>query len=314
LGKAYTYLRMRPVRIIIAFSTLAIVILNWYFGRFKYSGHTTAGELSVDSFEPKSPVHPETEPPLTRPLETKPKYPLDKCMEFVTKRDFSFGAPYKNWEEIYIRWSGMKPMFVKPGALIIEVGTNIGEDIEGFLKVCNDCYYETFEPVQDFITQVEAKWGNVSRLKVHKFGLAEKDKNLTLCVAGGATADVTRYSGDCRQVTLMVRDAVREVRVVMNKHHRVTPRSVEIFHLNCEGCEFDVLESIIAADMLQYFKNVQFSAHFLESNVEKAKESMARACKIRETLSRTHHCTYLCLTPNGNSNWENWRMDGEPDT
>jgi FkbM family methyltransferase len=235
-------------------------------------------------------------------------------MDYVNRRDFSFGAPGKSWEDIYIRWWGMKPMFVKPGALIIEVGTNIGEDIEGFLKVCNDCFYETFEPIEDFTNKVQAKWGNVSRLKVHKFGLAETDKNLTLCVGGGATADPSRFeAGECRPVTLMVKDAVREVKVVMAKHNRVTPRSVEIFHLNCEGCEYEVLESLIKADMLQYFKNVQLSAHFMEKDTVKVKESMARMCKIRETLSRTHHNTYLYLTPNGNSNWENWRMDGEPD-
>jgi hypothetical protein len=62
---------------------------------------------------------------------------------------------------------------------------------------------------------------------------------------------------------------------------------VSLLHMNCEGCEFDVLESLISQNLLVNFPSIKFDVHyadFLESDINP--KLLDRYCRIQYELSK----------------------------
>ena len=71
--------------------------------------------------------------------------------------------------------------------------------------------------------------------------------------------------------------------------------------INIEGGEYDLLDSLISADIVQSIANIQVQFHdFL---IKDAKEKMR---KIQEKLSLTHEPTYQYEFV-----WENWKIKSD---
>jgi hypothetical protein len=70
--------------------------------------------------------------------------------------------------------------------------------------------------------------------------------------------------------------------------------AVDVIKLNIEGMEFEVLEAIIANDLLRMFKHIQVQFHGI------LKDGKPRRDAILAALSQTHDSTFC--TP--------WRWEG----
>lgn len=83
---------------------------------------------------------------------------------------------------------------------------------------------------------------------------------------------------------------------VLNVNEAIT-EPVALMKLNCEGCEFEILEAILDRGNPKLFSNIQVQFHTVVPDFQKRWES------IREKLLETHELTYdapWC--------WENYKL------
>ena len=60
--------------------------------------------------------------------------------------------------------------------------------------------------------------------------------------------------------------------------------TVDLLHANCEGCEWEMLEDIISSGQHTNIRTIQFGSHYFRQ----VEDIVARFCRIRAELSRTH--------------------------
>ena len=72
---------------------------------------------------------------------------------------------------------------------------------------------------------------------------------------------------------------------------------LDLLHVNCEGCEYEMLENIIKSGLHWKIKIIQFGTHFFPE-VPRLTE---RYCAIRSELSKSHQMVYGTAFA-----WERW--------
>merc|ERR1712032_526337 len=94
---------------------------------------------------------------------------------------------------------------------------------------------------------------------------------------------------------LQIRDASKAVGEVLSNLKDKT--EVDLLHVNCEGCEWEMFENLISSGIHTKIRMIQFGSHYF-SQVEGITQ---RYCQIRDRLSETHHMLY------GEAwGWERW--------
>merc|ERR1712232_1298763 len=89
---------------------------------------------------------------------------------------------------------------------------------------------------------------------------------------------------------------VRSTEEVMRDIFPGRGSEVELLHVNCEGCEYDVIESLKETGRLASMAQVQIATHLLESPATTFHEtlhlsmqlSVHRYCEMHKALSETH--------------------------
>ncbi|KAL3885240.1 hypothetical protein ACJMK2_025328 [Sinanodonta woodiana] len=138
---------------------------------------------------------------------------------------------------------------------MIEIGGNRGDDATEFVKL----------------------------VKVVIVGLGIKNK-VAMVNNEGVDGDATsKFLGSNGKTPLYIANATK---FLMNL-------GVGLFHVdllttNCEGCEYEVLETILSTNLINYIKNFQFATH---STLKGLEDPLGRYCKIQELLRRTHKPT-----------------------
>ena len=74
-------------------------------------------------------------------------------------------------------------------------------------------------------------------------------------------------------------------------------RDLDLLHVNCEGCEYEMLENIIKAGLHWRIKIIQFGTHFFQE-IPRLTE---RFCAIRSELKKSHRMVYGLAF-----GWERW--------
>ena len=72
---------------------------------------------------------------------------------------------------------------------------------------------------------------------------------------------------------------------------------VDLLHVNCEGCEWEMLENIIKAGEHKHIRTIQFGSHYFPQ----VPGITGRYCRIREELNKTHSMVYGQAWA-----WERW--------
>ena len=78
---------------------------------------------------------------------------------------------------------------------------------------------------------------------------------------------------------------------------------LDLLHVNCEGCEYEMLENIIKSGLHWRIKIIQFGTHFF-TGIPRLTE---RFCAIRSELKKSHWMVYGVAF-----GWERW--DRKTDT
>ena len=114
-----------------------------------------------------------------------------------------------------------------------------------------------YEPVPQYFANLEKVWSDHVRtnnwtVEVHQYGLGDSTKTILLSEADlqgqGTFGMKDTESDDEKKIKLDIIDAA----TVFNN---VTGWSdLDLFHVNCEGCEYEMLENIINSNLHQRIK------------------------------------------------------------
>ncbi|XP_060607303.1 uncharacterized protein LOC132759527 [Ruditapes philippinarum] len=168
---------------------------------------------------------------------------------------------------------------------------NLGHDAESFARNYN-ARQIILEPVQQYANILKNKFANNSRITVLNIGLGEKTATVNIDVKGEAT-NVLEKGGNTTVKLIRSIDFFTNI--------GVGSFDIDLLTMDCEGCELQVLESLLENNMINYFKNIQFESH---SHVMgfKRNDWQRRYCVIQEYMSRSHRLTFQYKHV-----WENWR-------
>lgn len=149
-----------------------------------------------------------------------------------------------------------------------------------------------FEPVVEYYRSLLEVLANKTGVEVHNYGVGAADRTVQVrkrdqgtSALGGANPEC---NGDC--ATIEIKDAAKVFPI-----DRTT--SGDFLYLNCEGCEYEVLERLIETGQINAFRVIHIATHAV--NVSSL---ISRICTIREFLL-TNHFEYLYGFPFAHERW-----------
>lgn len=157
-----------------------------------------------------------------------------------------------------------------------------------------------FEPSPTFFRNLYETLAGVPGFTLHNYGLGAKTYRTRLRLSGTASRTVDENEVDPETEPVLIRAATEAIPELLSTPAPEVGRSprVELLHVNCEGCEYDVIEGLRKAGQLSKMAQVQVATHLLEYNepgknwhetVEASLQvSVKRYCEMHRTLSLTH--------------------------
>ena len=158
-----------------------------------------------------------------------------------------------------------------------------------------------YEPVPVFYENLEKVWLNHVKnnqwdVTVHKYGLGDSTKTILLTEADikgqGTFAMKDKKAEAGKKIRLEIIDATAAIKNVTGGSG-----DLDLLHVNCEGCEYEMLENIIKSGLHWKIKIIQFGSHFF-SEIPRLTE---RFCVIRSELKKSHRMVYGLAF-----GWERW--------
>jgi FkbM family methyltransferase len=195
--------------------------------------------------------------------------------------------------------------------LIVEVGGNThAEDSRRFLEIFPRAQIHIYEPIPSYAESLRNVWKDSGpQIHIHEVGLGSVSKVLRLSsdgLNGQGTyimdpVELAGIEGELERpqdLKIHIADAKEE----MDDHlRRQDGKPVDILHMNCEGCEWEMLTRLMDADMLQYVKMLQVSFHnYSEKGIGYL---LPQYCLIHEHLMRTHDKVFAVPFA-----WERWSL------
>ena len=131
---------------------------------------------------------------------------------------------------------------------------------------------------------------------LHKYGLGDSTKTIYLTEADLNGQGTFAMKDKKNEPGNKIRLEINEATAVFNN---VTGGSgdLEMLHVNCEGCEFEMFENIIKSGLHWRIKIIQFGSHFFPE-IPRLTE---RFCAIRSELKKSHRMVYGLAF-----GWERW--------
>jgi FkbM family methyltransferase len=168
------------------------------------------------------------------------------------------------------------PTHFRGGEVLVDVGSYVGVDLVNFLRRAPATVtVHTFEPVAMYREKLQQRVRRFvasghERLHIHAFGLGKS--NHTACFAASKAASTDELSGTSCNSPSEIVDAAVALR-------QFPP--VDVMQLNCEGCEYEVLERLLESPAaLATVRSFEVQFH-LDWGAQK---DTARYCRIEAGL------------------------------
>jgi len=190
---------------------------------------------------------------------------------------------------------------------LVEIGGNVGDDLANWTSVYKPGRVFVFEALPELCERLRNRF--TSKVQVVCVGLdsGEDNRETTFHVGGGigvghTDLDSTSSYGSApkgsRSVTVKMRNPIQAFPDLGIIRGNEECDLVDMLHMNCEGCEYGVLRSIIDNGWSKCFRNLQLSRHWLP-------QFLRPWCKLQQDLLKTHYLVY-----NYPWVWESWRLRG----
>jgi FkbM family methyltransferase len=143
------------------------------------------------------------------------------------------------------------------------------------------------EPLHSYYLGILDRFKNIEKIKVYNYGLSSSEGETTINLDNDSSSLFKPGKGSESVYTKTMDSFMGESNL----------ERIDLIKINIEGSEYDLLEDIIDKNLHTKIKNIQVQFHVFIPNCEEKRR------KIRESLSKTHECTY-----NYDFIWENWRI------
>ena len=153
------------------------------------------------------------------------------------------------------------------------------------------CRVDAYEPVKRFFDQICENLKTLDKIRVYNFGVNSLGGHVQIHVQNDSSGAFAG-SSDVETCTMLpIATVIRNSCV----------RYVEVVKLNCEGAEYEILESLLSTrdhfgPAIDRLNNIQVQFHCVVQDWER------RYSEIATQLSKTHELTWR--TP---FVWENWQ-------
>lgn len=173
-------------------------------------------------------------------------------------------------------------------SVVIDVGGYEGD----FAAEIHNKYGSTvhiFEPVPSFHARCEKRFAGNPKITSHCFGLSDKAGQFPISVSENGSSFLNRSDN---QETIFA-----ELRPVHDVLKSLGLSNVDLFKINIEGGEYEVLPACIKSGWISRIDNLQVQFHNFIENSDAKRDS------IRSDLSKTHSeiWCYKYL-------WEGWKL------
>lgn len=201
-----------------------------------------------------------------------------------------------------IRW--LHHTYLDAYSYVVDIGGNTGIDAKHIISRYRPRQYVILEPVMHYYEHLLKLFANDSAVRVFNFGAGEKNMRLNVSVTGNDGDATSIYKKETNNTNNLTEILIRSVAEIFQDFKICCSNQIDLLTINCEGCEFGVIETLLENNLLVFVKNLQFATH---SKLENLKNPVERYCRIQELLSKTHRITYQYKFV-----WESWRRKDLP--
>lgn len=209
----------------------------------------------------------------------------EKCIKSF-KSDYSkSNEQFWKGDIQYVRHKHHK--YLNTESVVLDIGGNKGKDAEALLKSYNHGSYVILEPIKTLFNALVNMFEKNKNVILYDFGLGRKTDKFFVNVVG--------YGGDATSIFIENNQKESCLLRVFNTTEfmirlGVPCVEVDLITINCEGCEFDILETLLSTNIINMFRHIQFATH---PTLKHLNQPVARYCQIQEKLSRTHVISYM---------------------
>ncbi|CAE8635397.1 unnamed protein product [Polarella glacialis] len=205
--------------------------------------------------------------------------PYGECVETATSLH---GAKHPD-----CRWQWDE---VPSPRLIVELGGNFGEDLQAFLRRYPTARVHSFEPVSKYFRHLSNEFANESRAVLYNVGASDADGSASFRIDGDMAASSQYGTVNHGEVAKQYEEVVlRDVDALLKKIVASEKRQIDVLSLNCEGCEYAVLERLADKGWLGRIGIIQVSWH-ASATIPRRLE---RRCHLSKELHRYFRVSYI---------------------
>ena len=172
--------------------------------------------------------------------------------------------------------------FLDAGSVVVDVGGYVGEAVQTIFNKFGSRIF-IFEPVREYVERLEARFKSAGgKVVVLPWGIGPRDENISFVVDGDRSHVADGSGGGGEVVRMRTLTPFFEM-----LEQRYAATHVDLFHVNCEGCEFPVLEYLLRSPWIKRIRKLLVQFHSFRDI-----DAVDRRCTLRALLARTHRLTW----------------------
>ncbi|XP_063425994.1 uncharacterized protein LOC134709776 [Mytilus trossulus] len=209
--------------------------------------------------------------------------------------DYNIGNSIWTGNKAEIRWNNHT--FLNDRSSVLDIGGNTGIDASHIISLFKPKRYIILEPLKQYYDHLVKTFSSEHMVEVYQFGVGKQNAKLDISISGpnGESSSVFIKQTANKNTTIQIFNIIQ----IFIQLGFSCENQLDLLTINCEGCEFEVIEELLKTNILNYIKNIQFATH---STLKYLKEPTYRYCRIQELLYRTHMLSYQYKFI-----WESWK-------
>ena len=152
------------------------------------------------------------------------------------------------------------------------------------------------EPIPNLVKLLEKKFSyeiKNNRVVIHNSALGPESRKVSM-IFDGQGSSVSKDGN-----VTVIQNTFAELKDLIDMD-----KEIALVNINCEGCEWNLLEEMIINNVIPRIQVLQFATHVDTSNfkIEISDLYKRRYCRIRENIAKTHKMSHDSLF----WAWERW--------